>query len=203
MKYIDLSAHLNEQTPVYPGDPKVKLEPVAEVAADGCRLTMLSVLTHVGTHIDAPAHMLESGKTLDQFPVDHFVGRGRLVVLQNKTYDLDAVKAAGIEAGDIVLFKTGMASHSQEPGYFNNYPAMPEAVAAYLAEQKVKMVGIDAYSPDHEEFVTHKLLLGADVLIIENLTNLEVLEGKTFTVYALPLKLAVDGAPARVIAELA
>jgi arylformamidase len=57
-------------------------------------------------------------------------------------------------------------------------------------------------SPDHEPFNVHKILLSAGVLIIENLTNLDELSGKEFTVYALPVKLQIDGAPARVIAQI-
>ncbi len=52
-------------------------------------------------------------------------------------------------------------------------------------------------------FKTHKILLGGGVLIIENLTNVGLLAGKDFTVYALPIKLELDGAPARVIAQVA
>lgn len=66
----------------------------------------------------------------------------------------------------------------------------------------MKLVGVDTCSVDHEEFVAHRALLGNDVLIIENLTNLSALEGKEFTIYALPIKLQIDGAPARVIAQI-
>ena len=65
------------------------------------------------------------------------------------------------------------------------------------------MVGVDAGSVDTmDDFPIHKILLAAQVLIIENLTNLNQLAGKDFRVYALPVKLDVDGAPARVIAEV-
>jgi len=200
MQYIDLTMPINQQMPVDPADPPPKLEVVAEVAKDGYTLHNLTIGTHMGTHMDAPIHMIEGGKTLDQFGVEAFVGRGRLITLADKTYDLEAVKAAGIQAGDSVLFQTGMSGLTQDPAYFLDYPAMPEDVARYLAEKRVKIVGVDASGPDHEPFPVHKILLGADVLIIENLTNLQALQGKEFTVYALPIKLQVDGAPARVIA---
>jgi kynurenine formamidase len=64
------------------------------------------------------------------------------------------------------------------------------------------MIGVDMCSPDHPDFPIHKLLLSHDVLIIENLTNVSVLEGKEFKITALPLKLDIDGSPARVIAEI-
>ena len=64
------------------------------------------------------------------------------------------------------------------------------------------MVGMDSASPDYPDFPIHKILLRNDILIIENLTNLHLLAGQQFKIYALPLNLEIDGSPARVIAEL-
>jgi len=64
------------------------------------------------------------------------------------------------------------------------------------------MVGLDMCSPDRPPFPVHKILLGGEILIIENLTNMEALEGKNFTIYAFPIKLQIDGAPVRVVAEV-
>lgn len=80
---------------------------------------------------------------------------------------------------------------------------MSEEMASYLVDQKVNMVGVDTGSIDNlDGFPIHKTLLAGNVLIIENLTNLEQLIDRKFKVYALPIKLALDGAPARVIAEV-
>lgn len=196
MRFLDLSVLVDENTPVYPGDPPVKIEPAGTFTKDDYNDHVFSMSTHVGTHIDAPNHMVKDGKTLDQIPIEQFIGRGRLV----EGLDFTQVKQAGIEEGDIVLFKTGMADHWGKDEYYKKYPEISEEVANYLVEKKVKMVGMDIASPDHPPFKIHKILLGANVLIIENLTNLDKLVGKEFTVYALPIKLALDGAPARVIA---
>jgi kynurenine formamidase len=111
------------------------------------------------------------------------------------------VKRVEIGEADIVLFKCGSKSFT-EPGYYEAWPEVPEEIADYLIEKKVKVIGVDMPSPDHEPFRIHKKLLGAGILIIENLTNLDKLVGKDFTIYALPIKFALDGAPARVIAEI-
>jgi len=199
-KIVDLSVVLNEQTPLYPGDPPVLIKPAGDIVKDGFCIHYISMITHVGTHIDAPMHMLEGGESLDSVAVDQFVGRGVLVDVSN---GFGAVMKAGIQEGDIVLFQTGMSEKYHDAVYFEAYPVMPEEVAQYLVESKVKMVGVDAYSVDNEEdFPIHKLLLGGNVLIIENLTNLHALKDSAFTVCALPLKLQIDGAPARVIAVL-
>ena len=198
--YIDLSVPINNKTPIYPGDPETKIEPAGVLERDGYADSYVSIGTHVGTHVDAPTHMVAGGKTLDQIPVEQFIGRGRYVKVENKTFDLIVVQEAGVQAGDIVLFDTGLAVNYHEASYFEDYPALPEDIANYLVETNVKMVGFDMCSPDHEPYPIHKILLGGNVLIIENLTNLEQLAGKDFTIYALPVNLQIDGAPARVIA---
>lgn len=76
---IDLSVPINEQTPVYPGDPAVKIAPAGNLERDGYCDHLISLGTHVGTHIDAPAHMVAGGKTLNQIPLDHFIGKGKYI----------------------------------------------------------------------------------------------------------------------------
>ncbi len=202
MKIVDLSVPINNDTPAYPGDPTPKIELAAIVERDGYCDHNVSFATHLGTHVDAPAHMLKDGVTLDKIPIEHFVGRGRLIKV-DKTYDLATVKNADIQEGDIVLFYTGMSSKYHDPTYFEEYPNVSEDIAKYLVAKKIKMVGFDAASPDHEPFNVHKIFLGGDVLIAENLTNVGELEGKEFEVFALPINLQIDGAPARVIARCA
>ena len=203
MNFIDLSVLVNEQTPAYPGDPKIKIETIGEFAKDSYNDHKVCFGIHSsGTHIDAPNHMVDGGKTLDQIPLENFVGRGKLVEVKDKKFDLAVVKEAGIEEGNIALFHTGLSEIYHKPEYYSDRPAMSEEIANYLVEKKIKMIGLDMCSPDKEPFPVHRILLGAGILIIENMTNLNKLTGKEFTVYALPIKLALDGAPARVIAEV-
>jgi arylformamidase len=198
-KLIDLSVLINNNTPVYPGDPKVVIEQAGELTQDGYSDQKLTMGNHVGTHLDAPAHMVAGGKTLDQFPIDRFVGRGVLI----EGFDLETIQQKDLQPGDVVLFMTGMSEKYHDADYFHDYPAMPDEAAAYLASKKVSMVGVDTGSVDNQDkFPIHKSLLQNEVLIIENLTNLKELMGKEFRVIALPLRLEVDGAPARVVAEI-
>ncbi len=201
MKYVDLSVLINEDTPIYPGDPKTIIKPAGVLDKDGYCDHYLSIGTHVGTHVDAPMHMLAGGKALDQIPVDQFIGRGVYVDVIDGNFD--TLKDADIQEGDIVLLYTGMGAKYHESAYFEDYPAMSEEVAQYLVAKKIKMIGIDACSPDNKDgFPVHKILLEGGVLIAENLTNLEQLVGKTFKVFALPINLQIDAAPARIIAEI-
>jgi arylformamidase len=198
---IDLSVPINAAMPVYPGDPKVSIKKAAAFENDGYVGHYTSISTHVGTHIDAPMHMVDGGAPLSAFSIERFIGKGRLIDVESSGFSTDAVQQAGIEAGDIVLFRTGKVWLA--PDYFASWPVMPKEVADYLVQQKVSLVGVDAAGVDGlDETKNHKTLLEGNVLIIENLTNLDKLVGKEFTVYALPIKLELDGAPARVVAQI-
>ncbi|MBI2592645.1 MAG: cyclase family protein [Candidatus Colwellbacteria bacterium] len=201
MSLVDLSVIINEDTPVYPGDPKTKIEPAGILEKDGYEDHYVSVGTHVGTHIDAPSHMVLKGKTLDKISVDRFSGKG-IYIQVDKKFELEEIKKVDIKQDDIVLFHTGMSDVYYQPAYYENYPVITEEIANYLVEKKIKMVGVDMCSVDHEPFPAHRVLLKNDIYIIENLTNLETLKGKEFTIYAFPLKLQIDGSPARVVAEV-
>ena len=197
---IDLSVLVNLDTPVYPGDPATKIEPAGVMSRDGYEDYYISMGTHLGTHIDAPSHMVAGGKVLAQIPIETFVGRGIYIKLIDKAFDISTVKDAEIMPGDIVLFHTGYGDVYHTPEYFTEHSALPLDIAQYLIDAGVKIVGFDMCSPDTTSTDIHKLLLGNDVLIIENLTNLSALEGKEFDVYALPINLELEAAPARVIA---
>ncbi|MEK7600276.1 MAG: cyclase family protein [Patescibacteria group bacterium] len=202
MKIIDLSVVVDQDTPAYPGDPKISIETIGQFDTVGYNDHQVTFGIHSsGTHIDAPWHMVKDGKKLDEVDIEQFVGRGRYI--KAATLDLEAIQQAGIEEGDIVLLDTGMSDvYGQDEYYTGDRPAITEEIAEYLVSKKIKMVGVDMCSPDQQPFAVHRILLGAGVLIIENMTNLSELEGQDFTVYALPTKLRLDGAPARVIAVI-
>ena len=201
MKFIDLSVIVNEQTPVYPGDPVTKIVPAGVLERNGYEDHYVSIGTHVGTHVDAPRHMLAGEKRIHELALDRFTGRG-VYGKTGKNLTLDAVRGIEIREGDIVLLHTGMSEKYYEKEYYDNYPAISEELAKFFISKKVKMVGVDMCSVDHEPFPIHKLLLGNGVLIIENLTNLVALQGKEFTVYAFPLRVELDGFPTRVVAKI-
>ena len=198
---IDLTAPLRPDTPVYPGDPKMEIIESCNLEKDGFHDNVIKTGTHLGTHIDAPAHMLRGGKTLDAFAVNRLHGRGVLIDARDGFHD--QIENAGLEEGDIALVWTDWSKRYSETAYFEDYKALPDSWAQAFVDAKISIVGLDQCSPDHPPFDIHKLLLGSDVLICENLMNLEQLEGKEFRVWALPLNLAIDGSPTRVVAEVA
>jgi kynurenine formamidase len=173
----------------------------AVLEKDGYEVHFVCLGTHVGTHIDAPSHMLVRGKSLDQFPLKKFSGRGVYIKIEGN-FDLEVIKKAQLVKDDIVLFDTGMSNMYYQPDYFHEYPPITEAIANYLIERKVKMVGVDMCSVDYDPFPVHKILLEHEILIIENLTGLSRLQGKNLRIYAFPLPLQLDASPTRVVAEI-
>jgi len=198
---IDLTVKLDDNTPVYPGDPKPVFKAASQFETVGYEDYLIFVGNHVGTHIDAPSHMIKGGKTLDKININTFFGNG-ICVNTGKDINLEKFKQSSISDGDIILIRTDMSEVYFEKEYYEEYPAIPKDVAAYLVEKKVKMVGVDMGSVDYEPFPVHKMFLQNEILIIENLTNLKALKSKEFKVFALPLNLTIDGSPARVIAEI-
>ena len=146
MKILDLTHLIEEALPVYPETEPPKLTPSNTFEQHGFRETLLTMGSHTGTHMDAPAHMLRDGKTLDQFPADKYIGTA---------YVLDCSDLAGkeipkarlqlhaseIEAADFLLFYTGWEKYWGSEQYFSPFPVLSLEAAEYLAAFPLKGVG--------------------------------------------------------------
>lgn len=208
MKIIDLSHPLQNGTPVYPGDPEVSLASHAQLHPHGYHLTRMSLGTHTGTHIDAPSHILEKGRNLDDYPLSHFTGKGKLIDCTHARqitpeYFVDLWDQG---APEFLLFHTGNDKAWGGPTYFSNFPILTEEASELLAGMPLKGMGIDAPSfdpPDSSSYRLHSLFLGRDILLIENLCGLELLKGCDFTFFCFPLRIVkADGSPIRACAIL-
>lgn len=205
MKIIDLTHTFTEDMPVYPGDPKSSLEQVAFIDKDTFNDHKITTVMHVGTHMDAPLHMIADGKRIDEIVPGKFIGKGVVIDVRGKSkIDASFLSNVDIEEGSIVLLYTGFGAKYRTDDYFKGYPELGEDFANKMIELKVKIVGMDMLGPDYDKpWATHKILLGNEILILENLTNLDQLLGiKDFEVIALPVKFKADAAPARVIAVI-
>ena len=104
MKIIDLTHTFTDDMPVFPGDPKATLQQVAFIKKDTYNDHKLTTLMHVGTHMDAPLHMVEDGKTIDQITPEKFMGEGVLINVCGKNkIDLAVLEGIQIKEGSIVL----------------------------------------------------------------------------------------------------
>ncbi len=210
MQVYDLSLPLNEGMVVWPGDPELALSPHLAIArADACNVTRVAFGSHTGTHVDPPFHYYSNGKTLDQVPLNRFVGPARVVDITSEG-DLGAAELERAAAGgalplgtERILFKTRNSARRllDDPMFHTDYVAIAPDGAEWLAARGVKTVGVDYLSVeafDSEDGATHRTLLAAGILVIEGLVLSEVPPGD-YTLVCGALKLQQgDGAPARV-----
>jgi len=205
MQYLDLSHTLDADFPVHPDDEA----PVFEVLTDGehpYRLWTIKSHMHAGTHIDAPSHFFKGDKELSDINIDRFVGRGVLVELGDRMeVDADFLSKFDIREGDVVLMHAGWDKYlyGDSDKYYLEHPIMDEGAGEYLVSKKVKMVCTDYPSVDHYPHPVHPILLKAEILLVENVTNLEKLVGiERFEVMAFPPKIKMDGSFVRVVARV-
>ena len=192
MKIVDLTMPIDEKTPVFPGDTKQEIVQVRTIEKNGWNEKRLTFNSHFSTHIDAPVHMLENGKKLDDYPIEHFIGEAIVV---NAGSNFSEVKQ-----GDMGFVYTGHTKKAYSPDFYRDNPTLTEDMAKELVAKGAKIVGIDSYTVDNEPFAIHKMLLKNDILIVENLINLDKLRGRRFKCYVMPLNIKdADGAPCRVI----
>lgn len=208
---IDMTHAIAPDIPVYPGTPAPSLSPACTFTKDGFRETLLAFSSHTGTHMDAPAHLLPEGRTLDQMPMSQFSGRATVLdVSEEGSVITEAFLRSNYEAihcADYILFYTGWEDRwGTERFLEDTFPVPDEEAARYLVSRGLKGVGTDAISIDRmsdSRLPIHHILLKDSVLSIENLCLKKVRGRKDFLFFALPLKFqGADGAPARAFAEL-
>jgi kynurenine formamidase len=185
---------------------------------------------HGGTHLDAPIHFAEYGWTAEQVPAGRFLGPGAVIDVRAQAerdadyrLTLDDVKAwerrnGPVPEGALVLLRTGWSSRwPDRRRYFGDdtpgattklhFPSYGVDAARYLVnERRVAALGVDTASIDHGpslDFEVHRVAAAANVLGLENLTELAELPEIGAWIVALPMKIAGgSGGPARVIALL-
>jgi kynurenine formamidase len=206
---LDLTHTITEGMPAYPGTEPPTLQRANTLEKDGFAEKLVTMGSHTGTHIDAPAHMLPDSPTLDQLGVGHFVGKACVIEVAGQDVISKAfleAQASLQEACDFVLFHTGWSQYWGQEVYFKDFPVLSLEAAQWLAGRGLKGVGFDAISVDpvgSKEFPNHFAFFRAGMICIENLTGLDSLRGKRFQFSCLPLKLAeADGSPVRAVALL-
>jgi arylformamidase len=206
MHTYDITLTLSPELPYWPGDTAFELERVQKIDEGAtANVSSLTMSAHMGTHVDAPDHFLNNGKTVEKLALSVLSGRAYVLYLP----EADLITAAILEQAEIpprtrrVLFKTRNSEYwsRQLKDFQTDFVALSPDAAQYLVDRGVKLVGIDYLSiaPYHQGLVTHQILLKAGMVILEGLDLSAVSPGR-YTLFCLPLKLAgSDGAPARAI----
>lgn len=216
MTYIDLSHPLWPGMPKIPVLPEVERHQIASIA-DGAALNIsaITLALHVGTHIDAPSHAVDGGRSIDELPVERFSGSAVVTRVDRKPGEqitVDDVLAGGPapEPGEFLLVATGWSTKFESPDY-GDHPSLSPELAEWAVERGIPFLGVDLITPDlpvHRrpagfDYPVHRTLLGNDVLIAENLTGLEPLGGRRVRLLAFPLAVrGGDAGPARIVAEI-
>ena len=177
---------------VYPGDPVPCIKRESSISEGAiCNLTSFSMCAHNGTHVDAPFHFINEGKTIEQIGLDAFVGDCYVVhhngdvTAEDTKHILERAKNAG--AGERVLIA-------------GNVTVTAEA-AREFASARIKLIGNESQTvgPENAPMEVHMILLGAEVVLLEGVVLSNVPEGK-YLLCAAPLNLVgCDGAPCRAV----
>lgn len=209
MNVIDLSHPLQNNMPVFPGTQPVRVFTETDMATHGFVERRMHISTHTGTHVDAPAHLLDTGKTLSDLSLKHFVGKGRVVdyreigtpIISRTLLEMSFSRPPAL---DFLLFLTGWSSKWGKGEYFENYPVFTKDAAAWLVANVRKGVGVDTPSVDRIDdnaLPVHHALLANDLVIVENLCGLDQLLNQSFIFTCLPLAIDQgDGSPVRAAA---
>jgi arylformamidase len=203
--WIDISVTIKAGMAHWPDNPEIKVDKMLSMdRGDVCNVSVLSLGSHTGTHMDAPLHFIANGKSLDKMPLDATIGPVRVIEIKDKV----AVTAAEIASckfkpGERILFKTRNSTKSWKTDNFDeDFVYISKEAAALLAKAKIRTVGIDYLSVGgfrKDGVETHHALLGAGIWIIEGLNLSKIKPGK-YELCCLPLKvLNSDGAPARAL----
>jgi arylformamidase len=209
LRLFDLTHVLEANIPVYPGTASPSFNSSSDIKENGYRERLIHIQSHTGTHIDAPYHLLENGKSLDDFELHKFFGKGFVLTntVDNPLTIEQIIRFSDVlQSVDFVLIYSGWDKYWGEENYFNEFPVAGAKVLEYLTSFKLKGIGIDCISVDpisSKHLPNHHLLLSNEILIIENLTNLSGLVHTIFNFFCFPLSMhKADGSPVRAIAQL-
>jgi arylformamidase len=207
MKIFDISLSISPHLPVWPGDPPIMLEQVESMdqGADA-NVSHISAGVHIGTHVDAPHHFLNDGRTVDELPLDVLIGPCYVTQLPDgiKAITVEVLEGASLPTNATrILFGTSNSRlwSRGEMEFQKDFVAVEEDSANWLVERGIQLVGVDYLSvaPYGNSVPTHRILLQAGVVVVEGL-DLSTLPRGFYDLYCLPLKLLdTEGAPARAI----
>lgn len=208
MPVYDISVPVFPSMATWPGDPPVRVSLERNLREHGYNLSHIAMGTHSGTHVDAPRHVDGNGLTVDRIPLDVLVGKA--FVFEVQPLDGWAIRAEELANLGIptdatrVLLKTSNSElwHLGPQEFEHYFVYLSKQAARWLAGRGVRLVGVDYMSVDAYDdsgMTAHRELLGAGVVVVENLDLSRVQPG-VYQLVVLPLKLRdLEGAPARAI----
>ena len=204
-RLFDISVPVMNGGVVYPGNPEIHIEAQQDMTKGGSsNVSLLTIGSHTGTHVDAPKHMIPSGAGVDAIPLDALMGPAILVAFDDEVMAVTAelLRAQPLEGHERVLIKTRNSGFIRERDFHRDYTYVAPDAAEYLVSLGVRLVGVDYLSIEQfhsGHHRTHKTLLSRGIVIVEGLDLSRPPAGE-YQLYCLPILLAgIDGAPARAV----
>ena len=200
MKIFDISVDLYQGMPTFPGDPAPVIKRILEISRDAANVSIISMGTHTGTHVDPPLHFVEGGLPVDKIPLNHLYGEAEVLDL---THVKKAISAADLERAheNILLLKTRNSRLWEFTEFHRDYVYLDKSAAQWLIDNHVWTLAIDYLSIgsfDGGETV-HRMLLKNGITVVEGV-NLSAVEPGKYIFACLPIKIKDgDGGPARAI----
>ncbi|MFZ5570307.1 MAG: cyclase family protein [Thermodesulfobacteriota bacterium] len=209
MKYktiYDISVPLGAGSIDYPGDVPYSRKSISTIRNGGaCELSGLELSAHSGTHIDAPAHFIQDGRTVDQYDVKDFILPALVVPVDDDvSVKPEALADVTLRPGEALLFRTRNSTRGLcRSGVFSErHVHLSPETAEWCVTMGVALVGIDYISVDpwdSLDFKAHRTLLSAGILILESINLIAVPPG-SYTLFCLPLRLnGAEAAPVRAV----
>jgi len=194
----DITRPIHAAMAIYPGNPPVEMRLVRPADAASSALSVISLGSHTGTHIDAPAHIRAGAAGTASYSLDVFVGRAQVLDLGNVPSVITAVDLPdGLP--ERVVIKT-INSKRQINDFNPDFVALDESAALRLVASGVKLIGTDGPSIKKKGIKdkVHQILLEAGIVIVEGLW-LAGIDGGHYELICLPLAIDCDGAPVRAL----
>lgn len=203
MKIIDISWPLSDEMTTYKDKKNIHIQPTKTFQADAVRETSITLSSHTGTHIDAPSHFMQNGKSIDQLDPLCCSGPAQVIDMThiNNCITQNDLINITIASDHIILFKTKNSNLSATAPFDYNFVYIDATAAEYLKKQSIRAIGIDYLGiernqPKHE---THMTFMQHNIPIIEGL-RLQDIQAGIYTLWCLPIKIpGLDGAPARAL----
>ena len=201
----DISVPL-EAAPTYPGDDSLvrKWASRLEEGAD-YTLSVLTLGSHLASHLDFPSHLLVNGKTQEMYSPKRFIIPARIIAFEGDgAIQPSAIPLHSIDKGEALLFKTRNSSQRlmHNAVFSEKYISLSPDTARLCVSLGVSLVGIDYLSVDRYEDISlsvHRTLLENDILILEGI-DLDDIPCGRYTLICLPLRiLGAEASPVRAI----
>ncbi len=203
MSFHDISLKLTGETLRWVTAPPFELEERRRMSkGDPNNSSALNMSVHSGTHIDAPFHFVADGNTIDQLPVERFIGPALVYAVEAERYiTKEHVAGIRLDGATRVLFKTRNSELLHQKEYNPDFVAFSVEAAQSLVELGVELVGLDYLSVAHadEQVPVHRAFLDHGVVLLEGIDLSEVAPGR-YELMCLPIPLGdSDGAPCRAV----